>query len=148
MKTVTQLLAGKPTEIWTINASQPVIDAIKYMAEKNIGALLVTDLTDTTRGAQLTGIISERDYARKVILQGKSSRETPVAEIMSTNVISVGPDDTIDTCMSLMTQHNVRHLPVLEKEKIVGVLSIGDLVRATIADQQATIEQLSGYIMS
>ena len=142
MKTVTQLLAGKPTEIWTISATQPVIDAITYMAEKNVGALLVTDQ------GQLCGIISERDYARKVILQGKSSRETAISEIMSTNVISVSPDDTTDTCMELMTQHKIRHLPVLEQNKISGVLSIGDLVRATIANQQQTIEQLSEYIMT
>ena len=112
------------------------------MAEKNVGALLVTDQ------GQLCGIISERDYARKVILQGKSSRETAISEIMSTNVISVSPDDTTDTCMELMTQHKIRHLPVLEQNKINGVLSIGDLVRATIADQQQTIEQLSEYIMT
>ncbi len=142
MKTVAQLLAGKPTEIWTIDATQPVLVAIKYMAEKNIGALLVTDQD------QLSGIISERDYARKVILQGRSSRETAISEIMSTHIISVGPDDTIDTCMELMTKHDIRHLPVLERDKLIGVLSIGDLVRATIADQQQTIEQLSGYIMS
>lgn len=142
MKTVAQLLAGKPTEIWTIDTTQPVLDAIRFMAEKNIGALLVT------ANGQLSGIISERDYARKVILQGRSSSETAVSEIMSTNIISVGPDDTIDTCMELMTKHDIRHLPVLEKERIAGVLSIGDLVRATIAEQQQTIEQLSGYIMS
>jgi len=147
MKTVAQLLAAKTgaaktSDIWTIDATQPVLDAIKCMAEKNIGALLVTD------GQKLTGIISERDYARKVILRGKSSRETLVSEIMSDNVISVAPDDTIDTCMSLMTKYNIRHLPVLERGKITGVLSIGDLVRATIADQQQTIEHLEGYIMS
>ncbi len=142
MKPVTHLLATKPTEIWTINANQAVLDAIKFMAEKNIGALLVTD------GAKLAGIVSERDYARKVILQGKLSSETPVAEIMTTNIISVAPDDTIDTCMELMTKHDIRHLPVLEREKIIGVLSIGDLVRATIAEQQQTINHLEGYIMS
>lgn len=142
MKTVAQLLAGKPTEIWTIDATKPVLVAIKYMAEKNIGALLVTDRD------QLSGIISERDYARKVILQGRSSKETAISEIMSTNIISVGPEDTIDTCMGLMTKHDIRHLPVLERDKLIGVLSIGDLVRATIADQRQTIEQLSGYIMS
>lgn len=142
MKTVAQLLAGKPSEVWTISAQQPVLDAIKRMAEKNIGALLVTD------DNKLTGVISERDYARKVILRGKSSRETPVSEIMSNNVVSVAPEDTIDTCMTLMTQHNIRHLPVIEKGRITGVLSIGDLVRATIAEQQQTIQHLEGYIMS
>ena len=112
------------------------------MAEKNIGALLVT------RDEELVGIISERDYARKVILRGKSSSETPVSEIMSSNVIAVSPEDTIDTCMALMTHNNIRHLPVLERGKITGVLSIGDLVRETISDQQQTIEHLEGYIMS
>jgi len=147
MKTAAQLIAAKFTdtkgaEVWTIDPTQPVLDAIKCMAEKNIGALLVT------KGQELIGIISERDYARKVILRGKSSRETQVSEIMSGNVISVAPDDTIDTCMSLMTQYNIRHLPVIERGKVTGVLSIGDLVRATIADQQQTIEHLEGYIMS
>lgn len=142
MKTVAQLLASKSAELWTIDATQQVLDAIKYMAEKNIGALLVTDQR------QLTGIVSERDYARKVILQGRSSRETPISEIMSTNIISVGPDDTIDICMQRMTSHDIRHLPVLERGELIGILSIGDLVRAIIADQQQTIDQLSGYIMS
>ena len=142
MKSVTQLIAGKSSEIWTVDPTQPVLEAIKCMAEKNIGALLVT------RDKELVGIISERDYARKIILRGKSSSETPVSEIMSSNVIAVSPEDTIDTCMALMTHNNIRHLPVLERGKITGVLSIGDLVRETISDQQQTIEHLEGYIMS
>jgi len=142
MKTVTQLIAGKSSEIWAVHPAQPVLDAIKCMAEKNIGALLVTE------GEELVGIISERDYARKIILRGKSSSETPVSEIMSSNVIAVSPDDTIDTCMALMTHNDIRHLPVLERGKITGVLSIGDLVRETISDQQQTIEHLESYIMS
>lgn len=141
MKTVGQLIASKAsTEVWTIEATQPVLTAIRCMAEKNIGALLVTE------DKQLIGIISERDYARKVILQGRSSSKTTVSEIMTGNVVSVTPDDSIDTCMTLMTNHNIRHLPVLERDKITGVISIGDLVKATIAEQQQTIEQLEGYI--
>ena len=142
MKSVSQLIAGKSSEIWTVDPEQPVPDAIKCMAEKNIGALLVI------KGERLVGIISERDYARKIILRGKSSRETPVSEIMSSNVITVSPDDTIELCMTLMTRNDIRHLPVLERDKVSGVLSIGDLVRATIAEQQQTIQQLEGYIMS
>ncbi len=142
MKSVSQLIAGKSSEIWTIDPEQPVLDAIKCMAVQNIGALLVTE------SERLVGIISERDYARKIILRGKSSSETPVSEIMSGNVITVSPDDTIDICMSLMTRNDIRHLPVLERGKITGVLSIGDLVRETIVEQQQTIEHLEGYIMS
>ncbi len=142
MKTVTQLIAGKSPIVWTIEADQPVLDAIRLMAEKEVGALLVTENT------KLIGIISERDYARKVILRNKSSHETPVSDIMSTNVVSVGPDDTINKCMELMTEHKIRHLPVLERDRITGVLSIGDLVKAIIADQQKTIQHLEGYIMS
>ena len=96
----------------------------------------------------MAGIVSERDYARKVILHGKSSHETPVSEIMSTNVISVEPNDTIDKCMELMSQHNIRHLPVLERGKVTGILSVGDLVKAIIANQRQTIQELEGYIMS
>lgn len=142
MKTVKQLIANKNPEVWSVEPDHPVIDAIKIMAEKEIGALLVVS------GGRLTGIVSERDYARKVILQGRSSRETPVSAIMSTNVVNVGPDDTIDTCMQLMTKYKIRHLPVLERDKVIGVLSIGDLVKAIMAEQQQTIQQLEGYIMS
>lgn len=142
MNTVTHLLAAKSPVVWTIEANQPVLNAITFMAEKEIGALLVTDDT------KLVGIMSERDYARKVILRNKSSRETMVSEIMSSNVISVGPDDTITKCMELMTDNKVRHLPVLENDRITGVLSMSDLVRAIIADQQQTIQHLEGYIMS
>ena len=142
MKTVKQLVAEKSPVVWSIEPHRPVIDAITIMAEKEIGALLVTE------DGQLTGILSERDYARKVILLGRSSRETPVSEIMSDNVVSVRPDDTIDTCMQLMTKYKIRHLPVLERGKITGILSISDLVRAIIAEQKQTIQQLEGYIMS
>ena len=112
------------------------------MAEKEIGALLVTE------NRQLTDILSERDYARKVILLGRSSRETQVSEIMTSNVVSVGPNGTIDTCIQLMSKNKIRHLPVLERGSITGILSISDLVSAIIADQKQTIQQLEGYIMS
>jgi len=142
MKLVKHLLAQKTPVIWAIEPDKPVLDAITIMAEKEIGALLVT------KSEQLVGILSERDYARKVILRGKSSRETPVSEIMSSNVVCVNPDDTVETCMQLMTHHNIRHLPVQEQGKLTGMLSVGDLVKAIIADQQETIQQLEGYIMS
>lgn len=140
MKTATQLLAAKDSAVWTISPDSSVLDAIRLMGEKNIGALLVTD------GSQLAGIISERDYARKVILKGKESHSTPISEIMTGNVVSVSPGESIDGCMELMTKHKIRHLPVIEKGMVVGVLSIGDLVRAIIADQSDTIAHLEGYI--
>lgn len=142
MKNATQLLSRKNPIVWTITADSSVLDAIKLMAEKEIGALLVTEST------KLVGIVSERDYARKVILMGKESHNTSVADIMSTNVVSVGPTESIEQCMSLMTKHKIRHLPVLESGRITGVLSIGDLVKEIIAEQTETIQQLEGYIMS
>jgi len=142
MKNVTHLLARKSPIVWTITTDSSVLDAIKLMAEKEIGALLVTDST------KLVGIVSERDYARKVILKGKESRNTSVADIMTGNVVTVGPAETIEQCMALMTKHKIRHLPVLEGGRITGVLSIGDLVKEIIADQTETIQQLEGYIMS
>ena len=142
MKNATQLLAGKNTPVWVISPDSSVLDAIKLMGEKEIGALLVTQF-DT-----LIGIVSERDYARKIILKGKESHNTPISEIMTANVVTVGPDESIDQCMALMTKHKIRHLPVIEKERIVGVLSIGDLVKAIIAEQSDTIAHLEGYIMS
>lgn len=142
MKTATQLLAQKDPIVWTITADQSVLDAIKLMAEKNIGALLVTESN------KLTGLLSERDYARKVILKGKNSHSTTVAEIMSTNLVTVTPGDNVDTCMALMTKHKIRHLPVLDSNRIVGILSIGDMVKAIIAEQQETIQHLEDYIHS
>lgn len=142
MKNATQLLAAKDSVIWAIGPDSSVLDAIKLMGEKEIGALLVTD-TD-----KLVGIVSERDYARKVILKGKESRNTPISEIMSANVITVGPHDTIEHCMSLMVKNKIRHLPVLENGRITGVLSQGDLVKEIIAEQSETIAHLEGYIMS
>jgi len=137
MKNVKHLVANKGEEVWAIDAQQTVLEAITLMAEKKIGALVV-----------LAGIFSERDYTRRVELHGKTSQQTKVSEIMSGNVITVGPDDTIEKCMALMTDHKIRHLPVLTHGKVTGILSIGDLVKAIIADQQETIEQLQGYITS
>ena len=142
MKTATQLLAAKDSAVWTISPDHSVLDAIKLMGEKEIGALLVTN------DNKLVGIISERDYARKVILQGKESHSTRISEIMSNNVVTVSPGESIDNCMALMTQHKIRHLPVTDNGVVTGVLSIGDLVRAIIADQSDTIAHLEGYIMS
>lgn len=138
--TISEILHNKGESVWSIVPEATVYEAIKMMAEKNIGALLVTD-----RG-QLVGIISERDYTRKVALRGKSSRQTCVKEILSGKVINVTPAHTVEDCMRLMTDHRVRHLPVLEGDRIVGVVSIGDLVNYIISAQTSTIHQLQTYI--
>ena len=140
MRTVRQLLEAKSPEIVAIGPQAPVIDAIRLMADHGIGALLVMD------GPRLAGIVSERDYARKVILQGRSSLDTPVADIMTARVVSVGPGDTTDHCMQVMTEHRIRHLPVLEGTAVVGVLSIGDLVKAVIEQQRQELDHLQRYI--
>ena len=118
----------------------PVLDALNMMAVKNVGALLVLD------SGELVGILSERDYARKVILKGKSSKDTPASEIMSENVAYVTPDHSVQECMALMTNRRIRHLPVMEDQKIAGVISIGDVVKAIISDQEFIIEQLDQYV--
>jgi CBS domain-containing protein len=140
MKMVTHLLRAKGHEVLSVSPETPVFEALQVMAEKNVGALLVVERD------RLVGILSERDYARKVILKGKSSRETPVREIMSSNVLYVRPQQTIEECMALMTDKRVRHLPVLDEERLVGVISIGDVVKAIIAEQEFLIEQLQNYI--
>jgi CBS domain-containing protein len=140
MATAAQLLAQKPKAIYSIDPEDPVLEAIQLMAEHGIGALLVM------KGQELAGIVSERDYARKVILLGRSSSETPVWQIMSAPVLAVAPDDTSDRCMQLMTENRVRHLPVVDRGRVIGVLSIGDLVRAVLLEQQRTIEELEQYI--
>src|SRR5438128_8347321 len=140
MKTVSQLLRTKGQAILSVSPEIPVFHALEVMAEKNVGALLVVE------GRELLGIFSERDYARKVILKGKSSKEIPVREIMSSHVLYVRPEQTIEDCMALMTDKRVRHLPVLEQGKLVGVISIGDVVKALIDEQQFIIEQLQNYI--
>lgn len=141
MRLVKHLLESKSGAIHAIEPGKPVLDAIRLMADKHIGALLVM------RDAELVGIVSERDYARKVILKGRSSADTPVSEIMTAPVISVAPGDSAHRCMRLMTERRIRHLPVTEGKKVVGMLSIGDLVKAVIDDQAAELEQLQRYIV-
>ncbi|HET9331917.1 MAG TPA: CBS domain-containing protein [Steroidobacteraceae bacterium] len=142
MTTVRQLLERKQAEIYSVAPEAAVLEAIRAMAAHRVGALLVM------RGEALEGIVSERDYARKVILMGRSSADTPVRDIMSTPVITVTLDDTVQKCMQLMTDKHVRHLPVVERGRVAGMVSIGDLVKAVIAEQQAQIEQLENYIHS
>jgi CBS domain-containing protein len=140
MATVRQLLGRKPRAIYSVTAEAPVLEAIRLMAEHSVGALLVM------RDAKLEGIVSERDYARKVILKGRSSSDTPVRQIMTVEVITVGLEHGAQQCMQIMTDQRVRHLPVVEEGRVVGVLSIGDLVSAVLAEQAQTIEQLENYI--
>lgn len=142
MRTVSQLLQAKGGGVWSVAPDCSVYDALRMMAAKNCGALLVME------GDRLRGIISERDYARKVILLGKTSHELPVREIMSDKVVCVGPRQTVDECMGLMSGRRIRHLPVLDGGRVIGMLSIGDLVKEVIADQQMTIQQLESYIHS
>jgi CBS domain-containing protein len=140
MATVTQLLGLKPKGIFSIAPDAPVLEAIRAMAEHGVGALLVM------QGEKLVGILSERDYARKVILMGRSSSDTLVNQIMTAQVITVEPSATTQHCMQIMTDRRVRHLPVVEGNRVVGMLSIGDLVRSVLAEQAQTIEQLENYI--
>jgi len=142
MTTVRQLLDRKGRAVFSVEPQAPVLEAIRSMAEHHVGALLVM------QGETLRGIVSERDYARKVILRGRSSADTPVHDIMSAPVITVSPDTSVQTCMQLMTDQRVRHLPVTEGGRVVGMVSIGDLVKAVIAEQQQHIEQLENYIHS
>ena len=142
MKTVKQLVEEKSHKLLSIAPSMSVFEALQKMAEFDVGALVILD------EGRLVGIFSERDYARKLILHGKSSRETRVEEIMTTRVVCIGPDRSAEECMALMTDKRVRHLPVLEDKKVVAVISIGDVVREMIEDQKHTIEQLEQYIMS
>ena len=142
MKTVKQLLESKTTGVVTIAPEASVFEALELMADKDIGAVVVT------QDSHVVGIMSERDYARKVILHHKSSKEITVAQIMTGKVLYVRPTQTVDQCMALMTDKRIRHLPVLEGERLIGVLSIGDLVRATISEQDFVIKQLESYIMS
>ena len=142
MKTVSQLLQAKGREVHSVAPDARVFDALKLMAERNVGALVVLE------GTRLAGIFSERDYARKVILLGKSSHDVPVREIMTAKVITVHPGQTVEECMALMTEKRIRHLPVIEGERLVGMLSIGDLVKEVIAEQEQTIKQLESYIHS
>jgi CBS domain-containing protein len=140
MKSIRDILREKGEAVWSISPEASVLKALELMAEKNIGALLVID-----KGS-LVGIISERDYARKVILKGKMSRTTRVRDIMTVSVLVVGPEQSVDECMALMTNKHVRHLPVLESGRLIGMISIGDVVKAVISDKNFTIEQLVNYI--
>jgi CBS domain-containing protein len=140
MRLVKHLLDGKGTAIFAIAPTSPVLDAIRLMAEKSVGALIVMD------AQKLVGIVSERDYARKVILKGRSSKDTPVSEIMSSPVLTVTAGDTINHCMKQVTDHRIRHLPVVDNQLVVGMLSIGDLVKAVIDDQAEQLEHLQKYI--
>lgn len=142
MRTVRQLLEAKAPEVFAIGPDAPVIDAVRLMADKHIGALLVME------AGRLVGILSERDYARKVVLQGRSSKDTPVRAIMTPDVVTVRLDQTSDHCMQVVTEKRVRHLPVLDGDAVLGVVSIGDLVKAVIEDQQLELDQLQRYIAS
>lgn len=137
---INEILAQKGGTVWSISPEATVFEAIQMMADKNVGALLVT------KGEQLLGIMSERDYTRKVILKGRASKETPVRDIISGRVITVTPEHTVPECLKLMTEHRIRHLPVLQASKILGVISIGDLVNSIISHQTSAIEQLQTYI--
>jgi CBS domain-containing protein len=142
MKSLMQLLQAKGRDVHSIDLNARVYDALKLMAEKDVGALIVTE------GERLAGIISERDYARKVILHGKSSHDIAVREIMTAKVVTVQRAQTVEDCMALMTARRVRHLPVMDGDQLIGVLSIGDLVKEVMAEQEQTIKQLENYIHS
>jgi CBS domain-containing protein len=140
MKTVRDVLKVKGTEMWSVAPDVSVYHALQQMAEKGIGALMVLD------SGKLMGIISERDYARLVELQGRTAKETPVKDIMTTRVVYAGPEMTMDECMAVMTHKRIRHLPVLEHDELVGIISIGDVVKTIISEQQFMLEQLENYI--
>ena len=142
MRTVRQLLEAKSPSTQTIDPDAPVLDALRLMAEHGIGAVLVME------GPRLVGVLSERDYARKVVLQGRSSADTPVRDIMSVDVVTAALLDSSDTCMQLMTDRRIRHLPVMDGDVVVGIVSIGDLVKAVIEDQQSELDSLQRYIAS
>jgi CBS domain-containing protein len=140
MKTVRDILKIKGRDVWSVTVGATVFEALRLMAEKEVGALLVMD------DGRIAGIISERDYARKIVLLGRTSPNTRVEEIMSSHVVYTHPDQSIEECMAIMTDRRIRHLPVMEEGKLVGIISIGDLVKTIITEQKFTIEQLERYI--
>jgi CBS domain-containing protein len=140
MRLVCEILQSKGHDVWFVRPEAFVFDAVKMMSERSVGALLVME------GEKMVGIITERDYARKVVLAGKSSKQTQVKDIMTQRVLWVAPERTIEECMALMTDKRVRHLPVVDNTQVVGMVSIGDLVKAIIAEQQIIIDQLQNYI--
>jgi CBS domain-containing protein len=141
MYSIRQFLDEKGRDVWSVQEDAPVIDALKLMAEKNCGALVV--LADDNR---LVGMVSERDYARKVVLLEKTSIDTPVSEIMSTEVVTVGESDSLDHCLALMSAHNIRHLPVVKNQRLVGVLGIGELVQHQIEEKEGEVHTLKQYV--
>ena len=142
MKTVQQILNTKPFQIFSVSTNTSVLDALKLMTERNISALLIMD------EELVSGIFTERDYARKIILQGKASKDTSIGDVMTAHPITVTPTDSIDLCMQLMSEKHIRHLPVVDNHKVAGMVSIGDVVKFIIADQKQTISQLENYINS
>ena len=140
MKKVHQVLQQKQVVVYSVGRSVSVFEGLKVMYEKNISALLIIE------NEQLYGIFSERDYARKIILAGKSSKDTPISEVMTADLITISPEDSIEYCMEIMTDKHIRHLPVIENGKVTGMISIGDAVKSVIEDQQQTIEHLQSYI--
>ncbi len=140
MKTVADLLKGKKNVVWSVSPENSVHDALQLMADKDIGAVLVME------GKDLLGIFSERDYARRILLQGRRSKETPVRDVMTDEVVCIIPERTVEECMALMTEHHIRHLPVVIQNEIQGVISVGDIVHAVIGEKEFMIQQLETYI--
>jgi CBS domain-containing protein len=140
MITIRHLLQEKGYDVWSVEPEATVLEALQLLAEKDIGALLVME------DGELKGIFSERDYARKIVLHGKASKDTKVRDIMTSEVIRLGPDQTIEACMAVMTEKRIRHLPIIEDQKVIGVVSIGDVVKSVIAEQEYLIDQLESYI--
>jgi CBS domain-containing protein len=140
MHTVNDILRTKGRTVWSVRPTNTVLEALGLMAEHDIGAVLVLD------GDKLVGVLSERDYARKVVLAGRSSKDSPVKDVMTSHIVCVSPDRSVDECMSIVTNKRLRHLPVIDNKRVVGIVSIGDLVKATIDEQEFTITQLKTYI--
>ena len=140
MTTVCHILEDKGRQVWSVRPDDKVYDAIKMMADRDVGSLVVLD------GSKIVGIVTERDYARNVFLRGRASPQTRVDDIMERNVVCVGPDQSIEECMALMTMKRLRHLPVIERDELVGIVSIGDVVKSIISDREFVIEQLEHYI--